>query len=128
MKYIIVEDEFIIRQALAIQMKSFFPSFLCTGLFDSIADLQKSLNFETPDLLFMDVNLPDGCGFQFIKDFRERTNKVFPIIFITAYPDFESSALKMSQTSYLQKPIREKDIVAAVQNFNNHIDSNRKPN
>jgi two-component system, LytTR family, response regulator len=120
MKYIVVEDEFIIRQALVIQMKSIFPDSICMGQFDSIANLKMFINLNTPDFLFMDINLPDGCGFKFIKEFREESSQIFPVVFITAYPDFESSVLKMSQTAYLQKPIRKLDISNAIHSLTKH--------
>jgi len=64
-----------------------------------------------PDLVFLDVEMKDGTGFDLLKRFETIS---FKVIFITAHQEFAIAAFKFSALDYLLKPVSPPDFVAAV--------------
>ncbi len=69
-----------------------------------------------PDLVFLDIELPDGDGFEVL----EKVNyKLFEIIFITAYDQYAVKAFELSALHYILKPINYLELKEAVDRFGN---------
>lgn len=64
-----------------------------------------------PDLVFLDVEMKDGTGFDLLKRFETID---FKVIFITAHQEFAIAAFKFSALDYLLKPVSPLDFVTAV--------------
>lgn len=69
-----------------------------------------------PNLVFLDIELPDGDGFEVL----EKVNyKLFEIIFITAYDQYAVKAFELSALHYILKPINYLELIEAVDRFGN---------
>ncbi len=79
------------------------------------AKLIKEIN---PDLVFLDIQMPDGTGFDLLEILGD-TN--FKLIFTTASDEFAIKAFKFSAIDYLLKPIDPDDLISAVQKLDNQI-------
>jgi len=64
-----------------------------------------------PDLVFLDIHMPEMDGFQFLKTVKDVN---FKIIFTTAYDQYAIKAFKVNALDYLLKPIDEDDLSAAL--------------
>lgn len=64
------------------------------------------------DLIFLDVNMPNGSGFQLLKRFNTPT---FETIFTTAYEEYALDAFKLLAIGYLVKPIKTSELLKVVQ-------------
>lgn len=64
-----------------------------------------------PDLLFLDVMMPDATGFDLLK---QLPNLDIEVIFVTSYDRFALDAIKFCAIGYVLKPIRESELIAAV--------------
>jgi len=64
-----------------------------------------------PDLVFLDVEMPDGTGFDLLQQLKPVN---FKVIFITGFQDFAIRAFRFSAIDYLLKPVDPEDLVAAV--------------
>ncbi|HRZ76431.1 MAG TPA: LytTR family DNA-binding domain-containing protein, partial [Bacteroidales bacterium] len=64
-----------------------------------------------PEVVFLDIQMPDGSGFRLLEEVRE---EVFEVIFTTAFDQFAIKAIKYSALDYLLKPINPSELVAAV--------------
>ena len=76
----------------------------------SFTDANKALDYleiNTPDCLFLDIEMPIMDGFQFIKSLK---NKNFPVVITTAYNQYALKALKNEAIDYLLKPIDSDDL------------------
>ena len=63
-----------------------------------------------PDLIFLDINLPDGSGF----DILEKLDRLPQIIFTTAYDQYALDAFEINALDYLLKPVREEKLTRAI--------------
>ncbi len=64
-----------------------------------------------PDLVFLDVEMPDGTGFDLLQQLKPIH---FKVIFITGFQDFAIRAFRFSAIDYLLKPVDPEELVAAV--------------
>ncbi len=68
-----------------------------------------------PQLLFLDVEMPLGSGFDLLNNLEGHQGQPFEVIFITAHDRYALQAIKMSALDYLLKPVSVSDLKAAVQ-------------
>ncbi len=115
MKVLIVEDEFYAFERLAFLLTNQWNSMQIAPSVSSVRDAVSLLRKENFDLIFMDVHLSDGLCFSIFEQVDLRT----PVIFTTAYDQYAIRAFKVNSIDYLLKPIRKKDLSAAVEKFGN---------
>ncbi len=102
MKAIIVEDMPEAIELLLIDLKNHCPEIEVIGVANSVLQAAKLLRQAQPDIIFLDVSLGDGTGFDLLEIFPDL--KVH-IIFITASEEHAVRAFQFSATDYLLKPI-----------------------
>jgi two-component system LytT family response regulator len=78
-----------------------------TGVADGIRVI-RTLN---PDLVFLDINMNDGTGFDLLRSFETMD---FKVIFISAFDKASIQAFRLSGVEYLVKPINPAELMAAV--------------
>ncbi len=111
---VIVEDEH--KSLLTIQtlLERYCPEIEVIGTGNSVESGMKVIQERNPELVFLDIAMPDGDAF----DLLNRIGKVeFEIIFITAYNDFALKAFEFSALHYLLKPINYRELEEAVQRY-----------
>lgn len=69
------------------------------------------INREKPELIFLDIEMPDGTGFEVL---RELTPYDYEVIFVTGYNDHAIRAIKVDALDYLLKPLDTDELKAAV--------------
>ena len=72
---------------------------------------QKLIEQFRPNLVFLDIQMPGGTGFDMLKSLPLRA---FEVIFVTAYDQYAIQAIKVSAVDYLLKPINSEDLKQAV--------------
>ncbi|PCJ64090.1 MAG: DNA-binding response regulator [Bacteroidetes bacterium] len=111
MKALIVEDKEHIRKGLQLLLASLDDKIIVIGECESVKEAVVVTNACKPDLIFLDINLTDGTGF----DFLDQTKHLqFKIIFITAYEEYALQALKIGAVDYLLKPVDIEELKAAI--------------
>ena len=112
MKTLIIEDEQKSREMLATLVKKSFPQLTIVGLAKNVAEGVEFINTLSPDLVFLDISMPDGTGF----DVLEKTQGLkFDIIFTTATDKHALKAIKYSACDYLLKPIDVDELKPTVE-------------
>ena len=86
------------------------------GEANSVVSAAKLLRQQTPDLLFLDILLGDGSGFDLLEIFPNLSSNV---IFVTASEEFAIKAFRLAAIDYLLKPLNPTDLKAAVQRAKN---------
>jgi two-component system LytT family response regulator len=89
-----------------------------SGVFTNVTDAVKGVNKIKPDLVFLDVQINDETGFDFLKKLNSIS---FDIIFTTAFEKYAVQAFKFSAIDYLLKPIDADDLNYAVEKLKNKI-------
>ena len=108
---LIVDDEPDARQVLANYLSAFCPRPCTVGQAGSVAEAFRMVRECPPDLLFLDVEMGDGTGFDLL-DMLPRTD--CQVIFTTAHNEFALKAFKYSAVDYLLKPIAPEDFTRAI--------------
>jgi len=111
LQVIIVEDEKHSRETLKNLISEFCDGVEVIGMSGSVDDAVELIKLKKPDLVFMDIELQTGTGF----DVLDRlSNQQFEVIFTTAYEQYAIKAIKFSSIDYLLKPIDIEELQAAV--------------
>ncbi|RPG28483.1 MAG: DNA-binding response regulator [Muricauda sp. TMED12] len=102
MNALIVEDKAYIRKGLINLLETVETDVKIIGECGSVKEAVVVANTCKPELVFLDINLTDGTGF----DFLDQTEHLdFKTIFITAYEEYALKALKIGAVDYLLKPV-----------------------
>lgn len=111
LKAIIIEDEAIGRDILRNYITKYCPNVQLLGEADNIKYGQKLIEEHELDLVFLDVEMPYGNGFDLLEKIE---NQTFETIFVTAYDHYAIEALNNQATYYLLKPISIDELIKAV--------------
>ncbi|MEZ4875746.1 MAG: LytTR family DNA-binding domain-containing protein [Flavobacteriaceae bacterium] len=112
MKSLIVEDKAYIRKSLLNLLEQNHTTIEVIGECASVKEAVVVANACKPELIFLDINLEDGTGFDFLEQTKELS---FKIIFITAYEEFALKALKAGAVDYILKPIDVGELKKAIE-------------
>ena len=111
MRALIVEDEKAALRNLKAVLAEIDADIEVAGEVDSVADTLEWLEeHPVPDLLFLDIHLADGSGFELF----EHVEIACPVIFTTAYDEYALRAFKVNSVDYLLKPINKTDLQRAL--------------
>ncbi len=113
-KALIVEDEAHGMASLKKLLDDFCPEVELIGDATTVNQAVDKINSLKPQLVFLDIALPDGDGFEVLERIP---NKDFLVIFITAYDKYAVRAFEFSALHYLLKPISSDDLQNAVNRF-----------
>jgi two-component system, LytTR family, response regulator len=110
-KCIIVDDELPARECIRNFLKDYCRDVEVVAQADSANTALTAILDHHPDLVFLDVEMPNGNGFDLL---RMLTRIDFSIIFVTAYEEYAVTAFRFSATDFLLKPINIKELIEAV--------------
>ena len=111
LKTIIIDDEPDSVRLLQLQLAQNCPQVEVAGTYTNSQKALEALETLTPDLLFLDIEMPVMNGFEIL----ERTSHLdFRVIFITAYNQYALKAFRFNALDYLVKPIDTVDLIDAV--------------
>ena len=111
LRAIVIDDVDSIRTKNIDLIKSHCPNIAIIGQANSVKSGVSLIKQIVPDLVFLDVEMPDGTGF----DLLQMLNPIqFKVIFITGYEDFAIRAFRFSAIDYLLKPLDPTELVEAV--------------
>src|SRR5690606_28064903 len=77
-----------------------------------------------PDLVFLDVNMPEMTGLEMLESIPEK-DKNFYVIFLTAYGDYTIQAIRAGAVDYLMKPLMKEELMQAIKRVSKFIDEKR---
>lgn len=107
-----MDDEEKSRKDLKMLLELYCNDVSVTGEASSIEEATVRLQSETPNLLFLDIEMGDGSGFQLLK---YNAACPFHVILVTAHSHYAIKAFRYAAVDYLLKPIDVDDLVAAVE-------------
>ena len=125
-KALIVEDHAVFRQSLNLILSSRFPSWSITEASTGKIALEQVEDFG-PDLVFMDINLPDDNGFTLTKTIKARHANTIVII-ITAYdvPEYRQAAVDAGASHFIPKSsLSENEVLKLVESATTEFSSHK---
>lgn len=124
LRTIIIDDEADAIESLMVLLSDFIDGIELLGSAKGVEDAFQLINTLNPQLIFLDINMKDGTGF----DLLNRFDKIpFQVIFVTAYDQYAIKAFKYAAIDYLLKPIDLHDLRNSVVRAKNFILSNNSP-
>ncbi len=115
-KVIIVDDELSARENLSYLIEDFCPEITIIDTCCNVEEALLSIDKNNPDVVFLDIEMPQKNGFQLLK---ECDNFDFQIVFITAYDQYAIKAFEVSALDYLLKPIDIDRLIETVDKIKN---------
>jgi len=112
-RVLIAEDEPLAAQKLQMLLPQIDGRLQVVGMVGSVAEAVQWLATDSPDLLFLDINLSDALSFRIF----EQIQVTAPVIFITAYDQYAIKAFKHNGIDYILKPFDEEELRNSVNRF-----------
>jgi len=110
MRTIIIDDERLARKEL-MNLLSKHPEIEVIGECANAEEAIKSIEEHSPDLIFLDVQMPGMNGFEMLK----KLEVVPQVIFVTAYDEYAMKAFEVDAIDYILKPVEDIRLTEAIQ-------------
>lgn len=108
---IVVDDEKPSREALSTYIRDFCPNVKVVSECENAKSAYQAILENQPKLVFLDIEMPNGDGFDLLRMFKRID---FKVIFVTAFSEYALNAFRFSATDYLLKPVKVDELVEAV--------------
>jgi two-component system LytT family response regulator len=110
LRTLIIDDERLAREELKLLLKDFHEIDVIDEAKNGVEALEKIVKWN-PDLIFLDINMPEMNGFEMLK----KLDVIPKVIFITAYEQHALAAFEVHATDYLLKPVDTRRLKEAVE-------------
>ncbi len=111
MKALIIEDNGREAELVRSLLNVCDQQIECVGIAENVEDGVTMMREHEPEILFLDVELPDGSGFDVLNACRDLS---FRVIFVTAHDHYSIQAIRYSAFDYLMKPVEFDDFTKTV--------------
>jgi two-component system, LytTR family, response regulator len=112
LRLLIVDDEALIRMGIRKDLAG-MPSIQVVGECECVADAVDAIRSSQPDLVLLDVQLPDGTGFDVIRQIGP--GRMPAVVFVTAYDQYAIQAFEVNAIDYLLKPFDENRLRESIE-------------
>lgn len=116
---IIVDDEQSALKSMQWEIANFCDDVTVLGSFSDALEAKKFLTENAVDCVFLDIEMPEMDGFQFLDSFKSRH---FAVVITTAYDQYAIKAIKEKALDYLLKPIDSDDLKSCIDKIRQHKD------
>lgn len=99
---VVIDDEYLNRKLITLMVTSLHPDFVIAGEAENIREGYELINRIKPDVVFLDIKMPDGSGFDLLKSFSKID---FELVFITGFDEYALLAFEFNALDYVLKPI-----------------------
>ena len=120
-KAIIIDDEQLAIESLQWEIENFSTDVKIIDTFTNPKEAVSGINYLKPDLVFLDIEMPEIDGFQLLQllDYRN-----FDLIITTAYNQYAIQAFKANAIDYLLKPVDPDDLLQAIEKVKTRLNNN----
>ena len=108
---IIIDDDQLVREIISKTVETYCPNVSIVAIAENVQSGVSSINEHKPDLVLLDIKMPDGSGFDLIKHFDKPD---FKVIFISGYMEYAIKGYKFGAIDYILKPIDEEELSLAI--------------
>lgn len=120
---VIIDDEPNAIKTLELMIKRYCKNVFIVGTANNVKNAINEIDLKSPDLIFLDIDLNPGSGFDILKQIPY---KEFHIIFITAFNEYAIDAFRYCAVDYLLKPVNPDLLIEAIQKAVINKEQNKK--
>jgi two-component system LytT family response regulator len=114
-KAVLIDDDVNLREGMKGLLALFAPDISIIGEADSVESGVKILNILKPQIVFLDIQMKDGTGFDILEKLSEINGKVTShVVFVTAYEHYAIKAFRFSALDFLLKPVAPDDLEKVI--------------
>lgn len=121
---ILIDDDANLRQGMRTLLSRYSPAINIIGEADSLETGITLLLQQQPQVVFLDIHLGDGTGFDLLEEINKRGKLNFQIVFITAHEQYAIKAFRFSALDFLLKPVDPEELEKVVGKIKNVLDKN----
>ena len=111
LRTVIIDDDYISRMVLRDMLEKFLENIEILGEASTVAEGIVLIESTNPELVLLDISMPDGTGFDLLDKLKTIN---FKLIFITAYSEYAVKAFKYSAFDYIVKPLNVDELTKAI--------------
>ncbi len=112
---VIIDDDNLARKGLKLILEKNFKEIEILGEANSVASGLSLINEVEPNLVFLDIEMPDGTGFNLLE---QLTDVNFRVVFTTSYSEYAIAAFKYSAFDYIVKPVLIENVRSIIDRIN----------
>lgn len=120
---IIVDDEARARRVLRHLLEANMEHITVLGEYDSVTNAIKGIEEHQPDVVFLDVQMPNYNGYELFSFIKEPN---FEVIFVTAFDEYAIKAFEFNAIDYLTKPVDRNRLQTAIEKAIERIDEKKQ--
>jgi two-component system LytT family response regulator len=120
---VIIEDDPFHLEVLSDLLKGSFQDIKILGTGGLSSEGVKLVRSARPDLVFLDIDLPDKSGFEMLEELKD---EVFDVIFVTAHEKYALQAHRFDSVGFLLKPITRESLESALEKFKSKRNRHRQ--
>lgn len=110
-KTLVIDDEEKSLKTLVMMLKEYCPGIEVVSEAKNALEGIREINIHKPDLVFLDIEMPNGSGFEMLESLPDRS---FDVIFVTAYNHYALKAIKCNASDYIIKPVDVQELMECV--------------
>lgn len=120
---LIVEDEPLLRAELADQLRVLWPELQIVGQVENGIDAVAAIDALTPDIVFLDIQMPGLNGMEVARHIPESCQ----VVFVTAYADYALAAFDAGASDYLVKPMTTARLLQTIRRLKSRTAASPPP-
>jgi two-component system LytT family response regulator len=113
---LLIDDDLNLRNGMKGLLARYAPDINILGEADSVKNGIKAIEYFQPDVVFLDIQLGDGTGFDILEQLMQKRGSLsFNVVFITAHEQYAVKAFRFSALDYLLKPVDPEDLAKVIE-------------
>ena len=113
---LLIDDDSNLRNGMKGLLAMYAPDIHIIGEADSVKSGTEAIEKYNPDVIFLDIQLGDGTGFDILEQFQQKNGKLKShVVFITAHEEYALKAFRFSALDYLLKPVDPEELPKVIE-------------
>ncbi|MFA7446180.1 MAG: LytTR family DNA-binding domain-containing protein [Flavobacteriaceae bacterium] len=122
---VVIDDDNNLRNGLKVLLTRYAPEIQIVGEAENVNDAISEISLKKPQVVFLDIQLNDGTGFDILEKITEIEGKIaFQVVFITAHEQYAIKAFRFSALDFLLKPIDPEELHNVVKKIKTTLQKN----
>ena len=119
---VLVDDDSNLREGMKALLNRYAPEIRILGEAENVSDAVLAIDGLNPQVVFLDIQLADGTGFDILEKLTEKNGKIeSQVVFITAHEQYAIKAFRFSALDFLLKPVDPEELQKVIEKIKNTV-------